>query len=200
MAEAVRGWRDLVEDDRNMAKVMFVTGQYTLAQISRIMLIEYNSLRQVSSREKWHEEREQFSIELASASAAAMQGLTEGFKLRCFRLFDRMLSNYDEIMDRHEVHDSFQSFPFDNFWKVLGQMVEFMRAVGALQVNSQAINVNMQNNIDQRTQQLIAVDGGKAKEALQAVLTEFVRNRKPPTPVDVSGTGNNPQPATGQFR
>lgn len=200
MAEAVRGWRELVEDDKNMAKVMFVTSQYTLAQISRIMRIEYNSLRQVSSREKWNEEREQFSIELSSASATAMQGLTEGFKLRCFRLFERMLSNYDEIMDRHEVHDSFQNFPFDSFWKVLGQMVEFMRAVGALQVSQTQVNLNMQNNIDQRTQNLLAVNGDKAKEALQAVLSEFVRNRRPPTPVDVSGTGNNPQPATGQFR
>lgn len=199
MAEEVRGMRGLTEDERSMAKLMFVTGQYTLAQVARIMRIDYNTLRAVSSHEKWGDERAAYTLEVAGASAATMHALTEGFKLRCFRMFDRMMANYDEIMDRHEVHDSFQSFPFENFWRVMQQMVDFMRAVGALHVNPQ-INVNMQqNNIDQRTQQLVSVDGAKAKEALSQILQEFVRNRKPHDPLPVTG-GKAPQPETGQYR
>lgn len=200
MADEVRGMRGLTDDERSMAKLMFITGQYTLAQVSRIMRIDYTVLRACSSHEKWGAEREAYTLEVAGASAATMHALTEGFKLRCFRMFDRMMANYDEIMDRHEVHDSFQSFPFDNFWKVMTQMVEFMRAVGALQVNPQ-INVNMQqNNIDQRTQALVNVDGAKAKEALNNILQEFVRNRKPHDPVPLNGNGKAPQPETGQYR
>jgi hypothetical protein len=199
MADEVRGMRGLTEDERSMAKLMFVTGQYTLAQVARIMRIDYNTLRAASSHEKWGDAREAYTLEVAGASGATMHALTEGFKLRCFRMFDRMMANYDEIMDRHEVHDSFQSFPFDNFWKVMTQMVEFMRAVGALQVNPQ-INVNMQQNIDQRTQQLVNLDGAKAKEALGQILQEFVRNRKPHEPAPLNGNGRAPQPETGQFR
>lgn len=199
MAEANRVLSDLSVDEREMAKLMYVTGQYTLAQTSRVMRIDYNAIRTTSSREKWPAQRENFLLELSGASAATMQALTEGFKLRCFRMFDRMMSNYDEIMDRHEVHDQFQSFPFDSFWKTLSKMVEFMQAVGALQVTNANINVNMQQNIDQRQQNLVNIDGNKAKEALQVMLQEFVKNRKPHDPVEVSGTAK-PSPATGEFR
>lgn len=198
MAEVLRQLLEITTDERDMAKTMYVTGQYTLAQISRIMRVDYTAIRQAASREHWATEREQFTLEISAASIATMQALTEGFKIRCFRMFDRMLSNYDEIMDRHEVHDQFQTFPFENFWKVLSKMVEFMQAVGALQV-SQPINLNMQQNIDQRTQSLVNIDGTKAKEALQVMLQEFVKNRKPHDPAEVSGNGTA-SPATGQYR
>lgn len=184
-----------------------------MAQIARIWRLNYNSLTQKCWQSGWRKEKDDAEVSLQHNILAHQK-----FMERVHHMMEEIQQGYEDLMMRHQLADTFQGFPFEEYFKFLETYTNTVNSLGGvkpvsqdthlhLQQNNVQHNVNFGNDDDPALMNNPAVaniSNKNAKVMLAKVIENIVLQSRPPAAKEVQAAvvrpEDEPDPARGKYR
>lgn len=205
--QPVRNWSDLDKDEQTLVKLFYIKGVQSLAQIARIWNLNFNGLKQVCYHQKWKEEKDSILVSLAQGAAQHLK-ITQ----RVLDLMENIQQGYEDLMQRHQYHDSFETFPFDAYYKFLENYAKSITLLGGVKAVGNDVHLHLQQNTNVQQNNYIGEPGNEqvpltdqnARQTIRKLMEAIVVKARPPKtqeiPAQISGPENQPDPAQGKYR
>lgn len=208
-----RNWSEITEPEQQLIKLFYMNGE-SLATCARVWNLNFNGLRQIAFQRKWKEAREESLTDLTTKETALKH---VKFMLKVFDMMERIHAGYSETLDRHLIHDQFQSFPFERYYQFLEMYAKSVDLLGGVKTISHDVTMYLQQNVQNNLnisgngeqasdgENTVPLNDRESKAALSKLLQRIVIKTRPPEPKEIETTAvenedSGPDPARGKFR
>lgn len=207
-----RNWSEITEAEQRLIKLFYMNGE-TLATCARVWHLNYNSIKDVAYHQGWRKQRESGLGELTTKETALKH---VNFMHKVFDMMERIHAGYSDLLERHQLGDSFQSFPFDQYYQFLEMYAKSVDMLGGVKTMSHDVTMYLQQNVQNNVnisgngeqgqgENVVPLNDRESKNALSKILQSIVMKHRPPEPKEiqaetVDNTEQQPDPAQGKFR
>jgi hypothetical protein len=214
---AVRNWGALDKDEQALIKLFYINGVQSLAQIARAWGVDFQGLKQACYHKEWKKEKDGIQVSIG-------HGIAQHLKItqQVLGMMENIQQGYEDLMQRHQYHDTFELFPFDSYYKFLEMYAKSVNLLGGVKSVSSDVNLTLQQNTnvqqnnfalgsngENHDEETVQITDQNAKQTIRKLMEAIVVKARPPKPKEIQAQiigpdsqpdPNGPDPAQGKFR